>query len=342
MKEADRPADWPFDPHATRPVTSEPDGADGGKLPGWLLMIAQLPVDDPSSRMRVLRTLESLGAAVARDGVFLLPDTPSNRQSLETLTEYIAKVAGTANVLQAAAISPAQHQGFVRLFDRSARYENLIKTVESLRVGFGHSDPSAISRVLHKQRREFEAIAALDFFPNAARERAEQALAAADNDVRKLLFPAQVPVALAPGQGLLGRTWVTRKPLWADRLACSWLIRRFIDPEATLTWLEKTQSLPADAIAFGFDGAHFANSETRVTYEEMLVKLDLAKNPALVKIGSIVHFLEVRGTPVAEAAGVQTLLQGAQRRSNSERELLGEAEKTFDLLYEAYYQAPKA
>jgi hypothetical protein len=342
MKEADRPADSAFDPHATRPVTSEPDGADGGKRPGWLLMIAQLPVDDPSSRMRVLRTLESLGAAVAREGVFLLPDTPSNRQSLETLTEYIAKVAGTANVLQASAISPAQHQGFVRLFDRSARYENLIKTVESLRVGFGHSDPSAISRVLHKQRREFEAIAALDFFPSAARERAERALAAADNDVRKLLFPAQVPVALAPGQGLLGRTWVTRKPLWADRLACSWLIRRFIDPEATLTWLEKTQSLPADAIAFGFDGAHFANSETRVTYEEMLVKLDLAKNPALVKIGSIVHFLEVRGTPVAEAAGVQTLLQGAQRRSNSERELLMEAEKTFDLLYEAYYQAPKS
>ena len=44
---------------------------------------------------------------------------------------------------------------------------------------------------------------------------------------------------------------------------------------------------------------------------------------------------------VAEAAGVQTLLQGAQRRSNSEKELLAEAEKTFDLLYEAYYQGPK-
>ncbi len=53
------------------------------------------------------------------------------------------------------------------------------------------------------------------------------------------------------------------------------------------------------------------------------------------------HFLEIRGTPVAEAAGVQTLLQGAQRRSNSEAELLREAEKTFDLLYEAYYQPPK-
>ena len=74
----------------------------------------------------------------------------------------------------------------------------------------------------------------------------------------------------------------------------------------------------------------------------MLLKLHLARNAALAKIGSIVHFLEVRGAPVAEAAGVQTLLQGAQRRSTSEAELLSEAEKTFDLLYEAYYQPPRA
>jgi hypothetical protein len=342
MREADRDA---VDPLAETYIPGAKEtpaaAAAAGGAPGWLLTIAQLPVEDPASRMRVLRTLESLGAAVMREGVFLLPDTPANRQSLEALTDYIIKIAGSANVLQVATVSPVQQVTFTRLFDRSARYENLIKTVESLRVGFGHSDPSAISRVVHKQRREFEAIAALDFFPNAARERAEKALAEADAAVRKLLFPAQSHAALAPGEALLGRTWVTRKPLWADRLACAWLIRRFVDPEATLTWLEKTAPLPADAIAFGFEGAHFANSEARVTYEEMLAKLDLGKNVALAKIGSIVHFLEMSGTPVAEAAGVQTLLQGAQRRSASEGELLAEAEKTFDLLYEAYYQPPK-
>ena len=306
----------------------------------WLATITQLPTEDPVARMRVLRTLESLGAAVMREGVYLLPDTPANRQSLDSLADYIAKINGTANVLQVSAGSPAQQEAFTRLFDRSARYDNLVKTVESLRVGYGQSDPSAISRVLHKQRREFEAIAALDFFPSAARNRAVEALATAEAEVRKLLFPAHAQPALAPGEGLLGRTWVTRKPLWADRLACSWLIRRFVDPEATLTWLEKTEALPPDSIGFGFEGAQFRNSATRVTFEEMLVKLDIAKNAALAKIGSIVHFLEIRGTPVAEAAGVQTLLQGAQRRSNSEKELLTEAEKTFDLLYEAYYPPP--
>jgi hypothetical protein len=310
-------------------------------MEGWLITIAQLPIEDPAARMRVLRTLESLGAAVMREGAYLLPDNPANRQALEALGEYIGKSAGNAQVLQVNATSPAQHESLRRLFDRSARYDALIKTVESLRVGFGQADPSAISRVLHKQRREFEAIAALDFFPTEARSRAENALFEADAAVKKLLFTSS-QTRLDSSERLLRRAWATRKPPWADRLACAWLIRRFVDPEATLTWLDKSEDLPSGALGFAFDGAHFAAGEGRVAYEEMLAQLDLAKNPALAKIGSIVHFLEAGGTAVPEAAGVQTLLQGALRRSaENVQELLAEVEKTFDLLYEAYYEPAK-
>ncbi len=306
----------------------------------WLVMVAQLPTEDPGSRMRVLRTLESLGAAVIREGAYILPSTPANRQSLDSLADYVGKTAGAAHVLDVSPASPAQHKFFTDLFDRSKRYDELIKTVESLRLGYGQADPSAISRVLHKQRREFEGIAALDFFPTAARERAKQALADGDEAVRKLLFPVQSQATLQATESLLRRTWATRKPLWADRLACAWLIRRFVDPEAKMAWLDKGEAAPQNAVGFGFDGAHFTNSGTNVTYEEMLARLDLAKNVALSRIGSIVHFLEVQGTPVPEALGVQTLLQGAVRRSAGENELLAEAEKTFDLLYEAYFEPP--
>src|SRR5712675_2980739 len=149
-------------------------------MDGWLVTIAQLPTEDPSSRMRVLRTLESLGAAVMREGAYLLPYTGANRQSLEALAEYVGKTAGTAHVLNVAAASPSQTKYFTFLFDRSERYRELVKTIESLRIGFGHSDPSAISRVLHKQRRELEAIAALDFFPTAVRDNARESLMKAE------------------------------------------------------------------------------------------------------------------------------------------------------------------
>jgi hypothetical protein len=302
----------------------------------WLLLIAQLPTEDPASRMRILRTLESLGAAVIREGAYLLPRSPSNRQALEALADYIAKSTGGAHMLDVSATSAAQQAAFTALFDRSARYEALIKTVESLRVSFGHSDPSAISRVLHKQRREFDAIAALDFFPTNAKDQAHKALVAGEAEVRKLLFPSQAKASIDLSQSMLRRTWATRKPLWADRLACAWLIRRFVDPEASILWLEKTDSAPKDAIGFAYEGAAFANTRQGVTYEDLLGRLDLARNGALAKIGKIVHFLEIHDTPVPEAAGVQTLLQGAVRRSQNETELLLEAEKAFDLLYEGY------
>jgi hypothetical protein len=306
----------------------------------WLVTVALLPTEDPASRMRVLRTLESLGAAVMREGVYLLPDTAANRQALEALGQYIGKIAGVAYILQVGPASSAQQQAFRHMFDRTGRYEELIKNVKSLSAGYGHSDPSAIASVLHKQRREFETIVALDFFPNEVRSRAEKVIAETDAAVRKLMFPGQTQTGVGVGERLTQRVWATRKPLWADRLACAWLIRRFVDPEGTVTWLDKTQAVPARAISYGFEGANFANSESRVTYEEMLAQLAL-KNPALGRIGAIVHFLEAGGTPVPEAAGVQTLLQGALRRSQNEDQLLVEAEKTFDLLYEAYFEAPK-
>ena len=295
-----------------------------------------MPTEDPAPRMRVLRTLESLGAVLMRDGAYLLPDSAQNRSSLEALADYISRSAGSVHLLRASALSAHQQDNLKRLFDRSQRYDELVKTVESLKLAFGHTDPGAIARVLSKQRREFEGIASLDFFPSDARGRAERALQDVDAAVRKLLNTASSKATLGAGETLQQRTWVTRRPLWADRLACAWLIRRFIDPEGSLLWLDKGQDSPAGAVGFAFDGAHFANTETRVTYEEMLARMQLTSNAALGKIAGIVRHLEARGDSVPEAAGVQTLLQGAQRRSASDDELLSEAEKTFDLLYDAY------
>jgi len=304
----------------------------------WLLLVANLPTEDPAARMRGLRTLEALGAAVLREGVYLLPETTTTRQGLEFLADYISKGAGNAQVLAVVPVSEAQQIAFRSMFDRSARYAELLKVVDSLKVGYGIADPSAVLRVLHKKRHDFEAISALDFFPGDLRERVRSSLAEAETAVHQLLFPAQSQASGAPDQPMRRRVWATRKPAWADRLA--WLIRRFADPEGTVVWLDKSQDLHPDSVSFAFSGARFGNNATQVTFEVMLQHFGLATNTALVKIGAIVHYLEAHDTPVAEAAGVQTLLQGAARRSTSDDELLGEAEKTFDLLYEAYFEAP--
>jgi hypothetical protein len=309
----------------------------------WLAYITALPTDDPAARMRVLRTLESLGCAVLREGVFLLPDTPAARQGLTHLSDHIARINGSAHLLSVNSLDEAQTQQFLALFDRTQKYDDLIKTVESLKTAFGLSDPVSIMRLLSKHKREYQIISTLDFFPSDAKERAARALAEAEHAVRALMFPdAQKKSGTLDTTGKLyfRRVWATRKPLWADQLASAWLIRRFIDPEATLLWLDKYQDCPANAVSYGYAGATFCNSKNKVTFEEILAGFKLDQNAGLVRIGALIHALNAGETKVAEAAGVQTLLQGAARRTDSEDQLLAETEMTFDLLFEAYFEAP--
>ncbi len=309
----------------------------------WLAYVTVLPTEDPAARMRVLRTLEALGCAVMREGVFLLPDTQAARQGLSSLSEHIARMNGSAHLLSVQAIDVAQTQQFLGLFDRTHKYEELLRAVESLKGAIGISDPIGILHLLAKHKREFKIVSALDFFPSPARERTAAAIHEAERALHALRFPdAQQPSSALDTTGKLyfQRLWATRKPLWADQLASVWLIRRFIDPEAKLLWLERNEPCPADALSYGFEGATFANAKDRVTFEQILAAFGLNKNTALARIGSLIHALDAGNVGVAEAAGVQTLLQGAVRRAASEEALVAETEMTFDLLYEAYFDQP--
>jgi len=306
----------------------------------WLAYVTSLPTDDPQGRMRVMRTLDGLGCAVIREGVYLLPDTPGNRQSLSILSEHISKMSGTTCLLPVIGSDESQAQLFRNYFDRTRKYDDLIKTVEGLESGFGISDPVAIARLISKQRREFETISSLDFFPSETRDHAARTLSEMEQKVHDLMFPHKPDSGHRPetGEAYFKRLWATRRPLWADRLASGWLIRRFIDPEARLIWLDKGEACPKAAVGFGFEGATFSNSARHVTFERLLSSFELDKNETLARIGTLVHFLDAGGTPVAEAPGVESMLQGAKRRTSNEDELFAECEKTFDLLFEAYFE----
>jgi hypothetical protein len=74
-----------------------------------------------------------------------------------------------------------------------------------------------------------------------------------------------------------------------DRLACAWLIRRFIDPHARILWLASPADCPADAIGFDFDDATFSHVGTRVSFEVLLASFML-EQAGLQRLGQLVHF----------------------------------------------------
>jgi len=89
-------------------------------------------------------------------------------------------------------------------------------------------------------------------------------------------------------------------------------------------------------VGFDFDGAEFTHVGKRVTFEVLLSSFGLETDPALATIGAAVHFLDVGGIPVPDAKGLETMLKGAREKARSDDVLLGDAMRTFDLLYTAY------
>jgi hypothetical protein len=141
-----------------------------------------------------------------------------------------------------------------------------------------------------------------------------------------------------PGDVGRGRTWVTRANVKVDRIASAWLIRRFIDPDARFLWLETPQDCPVDAIGFDFDGATFTHTDHRVTFEVLLTSFDLAADPALTRLGVLVHSLDVGGVPVPEAAGFEAILIGMRASGADDDQILTAMTSVLNALYSAFGQ----
>lgn len=307
--------------------------------PYWQMLIMTLPTPNATGRMRIWRALKALGSAVLRDGVYLLPDRPGFRQALEEQAEEVIQAGGSAHVVAIDSASQSQQQAFKSLFDRSEDYSKLTEAIRRAAEEVHSEAPAGLQRTISRLHRGFEAIVALDFFPGSAREQAAVALEDLEQAVSDRLTPDE-PHAVhrrikrLSAEDYRGRLWATRRRPWIDRLASAWLIRRFIDPEARFLWLGSPADCPADALGFDFDGAAFTHVGARVSFEVLLASFGLT-DKALQRLAALVHYLDVGGIPVAEAAGLDMLIQGMHRRLADDDELLAEAQKVFDSFYQA-------
>jgi hypothetical protein len=307
---------------------------------GWQLLVISLPSNRATPRMRVWRALKVLGAAVLRDGVYLLPGSQSAHASFTQQAQEVVRSGGTAQVLRIDAPEAKQDLQFRTLFDRAADYARIMQLARKLKSGLSPRRRAAATRSMKQLRREFESIHATDYFPGPAAAQAGELL-------------AEVEMALtAPGEPSMktgriprlnrkdyrGRTWATRARPWVDRLASAWLIKRFIDPKARIVWLKDPKTCPRRALGFDFDGAVFTHVGARVTFEVLLASFALEDDKGLERLGQLVHYLDVGGVPVSEAAGLEMILNGARRQHADDDRLLGEAAKTFDYLYNAFSQ----
>lgn len=316
-------------------------------LTQWLLLVLTLPTDNATARMRYWRALKMKGCAVLRDGVYLLPDEESAGVEMTEMCEGISQAGGTSYLVRFGSRDGGQDSEFQLLFDRSDDFGALRRSLDETRKTLTSLAPAEITKLLRKTRKEFEAIAGIDFFPNEASVRAQSAwqdfVAAAD----AVLSPGEPhqsdgtikPVKRADYQG---RVWATRRRLWVDRVASAWLVRRFVDGEARFLWLASPDDCPADAVGFDFDGATFSHINDRVTFEVLVACFGIEDEPGIAGLSSMVHSLDVGGITVPEAAGFEAVMTGAKQRGLSDDELLTEMSQTLDSLLAHFAAQEKA
>jgi hypothetical protein len=288
--------------------------------------------------MRIWRAVKASGAAVLRDGVYLLPEQKSCCLSFDAIAADVSSGGGSTNLMRVEALDGCE---FPPLFNRQEAYASLLVEVGKVENDLSlTNDAHNALKQLKKLRKSFAAIAAIDFFPGEALKQAETSLLDMELRANRILAPdephavdAEIPSLFA--SHYQGRLWATRKRPWVDRLASAWIIRRFIDVNADFIWLESSFDCPSDAIGFDFDGAVFTHIGNKVTFEVLLASFSL-EQPALKRIGSLVHFLDVGGIQPAEAMGVETVLSGLRSTIKDDDQLLTAASVVFDSLLEAF------
>lgn len=311
----------------------------------WLLLIHQIPPKPAYLRVRIGRRLQGLGAVALKNTVYALPQSDPAREDLSWVLREIVEAGGEAVLVAGTLLEGLADEDVEALFDaaRSADYARISERARKLEASL-RGKPRVSARAAAELRRLEQQLSdtiALDFFEAPGREVAQARIEAIAARVRAAAAP---PDAGAPRRSrpdlrqIVGGTWVTRRGVHVDRIACAWLIRRFLDPEARFVFAPPSGYEPKpDHIRFDIVDAEFTHEGDRCSFEVLLDEAGI-KEPALRAIGEVVHDIDLKdakfGRP--EAAGVARLLEGIAAAERDDERRIERGSQIFEDLYRAF------
>jgi hypothetical protein len=136
--------------------------------------------------------------------------------------------------------------------------------------------------------------------------------------------------------------WITRKNVKVDRVACPWLIRRFVDPDAEFLFVDEGQLLPVSRAenAIPFDApkipeVRLNHRGDQCSFEAIIADYNL-KSPGLARLALIVRAADVKGqeSAAAEGLGLRAIAEGFAAMQLSDEERLARGFPIYDALYE--------
>ncbi len=313
----------------------------------WLLLIHQLPTKPAYLRVKVWRRLQALGAVAVKNTVYTLPASEQNQEDFEWLLKEITEAGGEALVCEARLIDGLSDGEVRALFDaaRDSDYAALAKEVRALaRRLSGAISPERrreVSIELTRLKERQAEIAALDFFGAEGRQNVDGLIAGLEAQLQE--SQSAQPTRAAPTarldlRDLRDRVWVTRRGVHVDRIACAWLIRRFIDAGARFKFVPPRGYVPEEGeLRFDMFEAEFTHEGDRCSFEVLIGRLGL-NDPALDAIAEIIHDIDLKDGKFGreEAGGIKMLITGICADTSEDEERLARGATLFDDLYAVF------
>jgi hypothetical protein len=132
--------------------------------------------------------------------------------------------------------------------------------------------------------------------------------------------------------------WITRSHVHVDRVACPWLISRFIDSDAEFLFVPASQVLARakeeGALPFDVPGVELGHSDGRCSFESILLKYGL-RDEALLRLARIVHAADIESDLSTDklAPGLEAIAVGYSLRFSDDHENLRRQFEVYDALY---------
>ncbi len=289
--------------------------------PSWLLLIHQLPPKPAYLRVKIWRRLQGLGAISVKNSVYVLPASEQALEDFQWLLREIEQGGGDGIVCEANLVDGLSDQDVRLLFDaaRDADYAEIAKELRSLSAALegdfaSRERKSDVKGQIARLRRRFSELSAIDFFGATGRMTVEGLLS---NLEARLADSAAEPQAQHSGAKkiaatLTGKTWVTRGGVHVDRIACAWLIRRFIDPKARFKFVSaKDYDARPGELRFDMFKGEVTHEGDRCSFEVLLDRIGV-DDPALRAIAEIVHDIDLKDGKFGreQASGIAHVIAG--------------------------------
>jgi hypothetical protein len=313
----------------------------------WLLLIHQLPPKPDYFRVKIWRRLQRLGSVAIKNSVYVLPKNDQTQEDFQWTLREIIEGGGDASLCEARFVDGLSDDQVEALFQaaRGAEYGEIAEEARRLAEiplpeGLIEDSRRTQSEVdLARLKRRLAEVVVIDFFGAPGREAAEGLVSGVEARMHEKRSGKQTDKAAATRrEDLQGKTWVTRKGIYVDRIASAWLIRRFIDSGARFKFVPAKGYKPLpDELRFDMFEAEFTHEGDRCTLEVLIERTGL-NEAALGRIAEIVHDIDLKDSKFGrqETPGIEQLIAGIAMGHKDDETRLARGAAVFDDMYEYF------